>query len=58
MSLLQPSGLERSAGLLFPRGKSRQKRAGETPAPLFVQSDASKGDSQLPLDFCLAAGPS
>ena len=34
MSLYQAFRLVCSAGLLFRRGKSRQKRAGETPAPL------------------------
>ena len=33
-TFFSPSGWRRSAGLLFLRGKSRQKRAGETPAPL------------------------
>ena len=35
-------------------GKNRQPPSGWTPA--FAQSDASKGDIQLPLNFCRAAG--
>ena len=44
-------GWRRSAGLLFLRGKSRQKRAGETPAPLFLSNrTVSCLDGALPLN--------
>ena len=40
-----------SGGLLFQRGKSRQKRAGETPAPLFLSNrTVSCLDGALPLN--------
>ena len=49
-----PSGWGRSAGLLFQRGKSRQKRAGETPAPLFLPTRTIQDfEAQLPLNFQL-----
>ena len=55
---ISPSGWVCSAGLLFLRGKSRQKRAGETPAPpLFVQSVGIEADTQLPLKFRWVADP-
>ena len=37
--------------------KSHQKAPGD-PDPAFVQSDACRGDTRLPLNFCKAAGPS
>ena len=57
MSLLQPSGLERSAGLLFPRGKSRQKRAGETPAPSFCPIGRKQGGFPAATEFLPSRWP-
>ena len=48
-------GWRRSAGLLFLRGKSRQKRAGETPDPLFLPNRSVSGEIPgLPPNFQLS----
>ena len=39
-----------SAGLLFPRRKSRQKGAGDTPVPVLAQSVSIGIDTALPLN--------
>ena len=58
MSLFQPFRLACSAGLLFQRGKSRQKRAGETPDPrFFSQSDTIRGRCLVATEIPLCRWP-
>ncbi len=46
------------AGPLLDAQKWAEKPLGRPQTPIFVQSDAIRGDARLPLNFCGAAGPS
>ena len=57
MSLYQAFRLVCSAGLLFRRGKSRQKRAGETPDPLCLPNRTSAREKPVATEFPLGRWP-